>query len=51
LVKEDAPAKVMEAPMIEAVDTKSRAKGMNKFWDKFKNNLLELFKEEGDKEM
>jgi cell division protein FtsA len=32
------------------VNTTGR-KGMTKFWDKFKNNLLELFKEEGDKEM
>jgi cell division protein FtsA len=51
LVKDDAPAKMMEAPVVEAIDTKTRTKGMNKFWDKFKNNLLELFKEEGDKEM
>jgi hypothetical protein len=32
------------------VNTAGR-KGMYSFWDKFKNNLLELFKEEGDKEM
>ena len=43
-------------PLIEerlattSVNTQPR-KVMNKFWDKFKNNLLELFKEEGDKDL
>ena len=32
---------------VQSVDVKERIKGM-KFWDKFKNNLIDLFKEEED---
>jgi cell division protein FtsA len=49
LVKEEQEVNVIETPVAKEVDTKPR-KSMNKFWDKFKNNLLELFKEEGDKD-
>lgn len=46
--------KPLEAPILETkekgVNTAGR-KGMHKFWEKFKNNLLELFKEEGDKDL
>jgi cell division protein FtsA len=55
LVKEDQPEmRPLEVPVAEVketVDTTGRRKGMTKFWDKFKNNLLELFKEEGDKDL
>lgn len=34
----------------EAVDTRKR-KGLNPFWDKFKNSLIDLFKEETDMEI
>jgi cell division protein FtsA len=52
LVKEEPLLQTLEAPVIdkERVNTTGR-KGMTKFWDKFKNNLLELFKEEGDKDL
>src|SRR3954462_4209553 len=54
LVKEDEPeVGRLEVPVTEhkeRVNTAGR-KGMQKFWDKFKNNLLELFKEEGDKDL
>ena len=32
------------------VDTKKR-RGLNNFWDKFKENIIDLFKEEGDMEI
>jgi cell division protein FtsA len=32
------------------VDTKKR-KGLNNFWDKFKDGIIDLFKEEGDMEI
>src|SRR4051794_175216 len=54
LVKEDEP----ELRPLEPVETEAKQKvntaarkGMTKFWEKFKNNLLELFKEEGDKDL
>jgi cell division protein FtsA len=34
----------------EVVNMKGR-KNINGFWDKFKNNLIELFKEEEDKQI
>ncbi|CAN5242606.1 cell division protein FtsA [soil metagenome] len=34
----------------ETVDTKKR-KGLNSFWDKFKDGIIDLFKEEGDMEI
>jgi len=36
-----------EAVAASGIDVKERVKGM-KFWDKFKNNLIDLFKEEED---
>src|SRR3954470_11534329 len=54
LVKEDEPeTRPLETPDVEPkgkINTAAR-KGMTKFWEKFKNNLLELFKEEGDKDL
>ncbi|MCW3113492.1 MAG: cell division protein FtsA, partial [Segetibacter sp.] len=44
------PLEVPMAETNETVNTRGR-KGMTKFWEKFKNNLLELFKEEGDKDL
>jgi cell division protein FtsA len=32
------------------VDT-GRRKGLNSFWDKFKDSIIDLFKEEGDMEI
>jgi cell division protein FtsA len=34
----------------DMVDTKKR-KGLNNFWDKFKDGIIDLFKEEGDMEI
>lgn len=34
----------------ESIDVKKR-KGLNSFWDKFKDGIIDLFKEEGDMEM
>ena len=35
---------------IERIDTAKR-KGLNTFWDKFKDSLIDMFKEEEDKEI
>ena len=45
-------AMVAETPVAvtEMVDTKKR-KGLNNFWDKFKDSIIDLFKEEGDMEI
>jgi cell division protein FtsA len=53
LVKGDgSELRPLEVPVQtkEKINTGAR-KGMTKFWEKFKNNLLELFKEEGDKDL
>lgn len=34
-----------------SVDVNKRKKGLNSFWDKFKDSIIDLFKEEGDTEM
>ena len=34
----------------DMVDTRKR-KGLNNFWDKFKDGIIDLFKEEGDMEI
>src|SRR5690349_8918135 len=53
LVKEEAVApqkeQLAEGPV--AVDVAQRKKGLNSFWDKFKDSIIDLFKEEGDREM
>jgi cell division protein FtsA len=33
------------------VDVAKRKKGLNSFWDKFKDSIIDLFKEEGDREI
>ena len=38
------------AVLKDVVDTKKR-RGLNNFWDKFKENIIDLFKEEGDMEI
>src|SRR4051794_34265865 len=38
------------AVLKDVVDTKRR-RGLNNFWDKFKENIIDLFKEEGDMEI
>lgn len=34
-----------------SVDVSKRKKGINSFWDKFKDSIIDLFKEEGDTEI
>lgn len=47
--EEELVGTVAQQPLVEKVNVQGR-KGIQKFWDKFKNNLLELFKEEGDQD-
>jgi cell division protein FtsA len=49
LKKSDAKTNSSEAKE-EKVDMKKR-KGLNNFWDKFKDSLIDMFKEEEDKEI
>jgi cell division protein FtsA len=53
LVKEEnvAPQKEQLADESVAVDVAKRKKGLNSFWDKFKDSIIDLFKEEGDREI
>ncbi len=52
LVKEQPVAETIAPQVLEEASVKTESsKSMTKFWDKFKNNLLELFKEEGDQEI
>ena len=52
LKKEEAVATKEEATLTAApVDISRRKKGLNSFWDKFKDSIIDLFKEEGDTEM
>src|SRR5207237_6019019 len=53
LVKEETAAPQKEQLVAEpvAVDVAQRKKGLNSFWDKFKDSIIDLFKEEGDREM
>jgi cell division protein FtsA len=51
LVKEEPVAETIAPQALEPKVKPEGRKSMTKFWDKFKNNLLELFKEEGDQEI
>src|SRR5947209_1134094 len=53
LVKEEniVPQKEPLAEESVAVDIAKRKKGLNSFWDKFKDSIIDLFKEEGDREI
>ncbi|HEX8334140.1 MAG TPA: cell division protein FtsA [Segetibacter sp.] len=52
LVNETRVETILPEVIAEPVKVKTEGrKSMQKFWDKFKNNLLELFKEEGDHEI
>jgi cell division protein FtsA len=52
LVNETRVDTILPEVIAEPVKVKTEGrKSMQKFWDKFKNNLLELFKEEGDQEI
>jgi len=53
LVKEESATTYKEQLAEEslAVDVAKRKKGLNSFWDKFKDSIIDLFKEEGDREM
>jgi cell division protein FtsA len=53
LVKEEnvAPQKEQLVEESVAVDISKRKKGLNSFWDKFKDSIIDLFKEEGDREI
>ncbi len=50
LRKNDVANDIKEVVKDEIVDTRKR-KGLNSFWDKFKENIIDLFKEEGDIEI
>lgn len=51
LKKEDVEEKIaVEQIAEETIDVKKR-KGLNSFWDKFKDGIIDLFKEEADQEM
>ncbi|MDQ2753770.1 MAG: cell division protein FtsA [Bacteroidota bacterium] len=47
----DAKEKTAVATASSSVDISKRKKGLNSFWDKFKDSIIDLFKEEGDMEM
>ena len=55
LKKEEPVAAIIEpevaAASVSAADMNRRKKGLNSFWDKFKDSVIDLFKEEGDAEM
>lgn len=53
LVKEENVASQKEQLAEESmeVDVSKRKKGLNSFWDKFKDSIIDLFKEEGDREI
>jgi len=53
LVKEEnvAPQKEQFAEEPTPVNVDKRKAGLNSFWDKFKDSIIDLFKEEGDREM
>ena len=54
MLKKEEPAFVKETAAFTApasVDISNRKKGLNSFWDKFKDSIIDLFKEEGDTEM
>jgi len=50
LKKNESVAETIAIPRKETVDT-ARRKGLNSFWDKFKDSIIDLFKEEGDMEI
>src|SRR5689334_10947043 len=50
LRKEEFVAETTAVLKDNIVDTKKR-RGLNNFWDKFKENIIDLFKEEGDMEI
>ncbi len=54
-LKKEEPVAAKESIAVAAaspaVDISKRKKGLNSFWDKFKDSIIDLFKEEGDMEM
>jgi cell division protein FtsA len=50
LKKDGSVAETIAITKKETVDT-GRRKGLNSFWDKFKDSIIDLFKEEGDMEI
>jgi cell division protein FtsA len=50
LKKDESVAETIAISRKETVDT-GRRKGLNSFWDKFKDSIIDLFKEEGDMEI
>jgi cell division protein FtsA len=53
-LKKEGPVTMKETEVLTAapaVDISKRKKGLNSFWDKFKDSIIDLFKEEGDTEM
>ncbi len=54
ILKKEEPVTTQGAAVVIAppmVDVSKRKKGLNSFWDKFKDSIIDLFKEEGDTEM
>lgn len=52
LVKEQPRTEIKpEESLPKEVDTTKRKKGLNNFWEKFKDGLIDLFGEEGDKDI
>ena len=53
ILKKEEAATVKDTLVAEpvSVDINKRKKGLNSFWDKFKDSIIDLFKEEGDTEM
>ncbi len=54
ILKKEEPSFQKETVAVAAspaVDISKRKKGLNSFWDKFKDSIIDLFKEEGDMEM
>lgn len=51
LKKEELAETVVKEPVAEATVDMRKRKGINSFWDKFKDGIIDLFKEEGDHEI
>ncbi len=53
-LKKEEPVLARDTAVLTApasVDISKRKKGLNSFWDKFKDSIIDLFKEEADTEM
>jgi cell division protein FtsA len=50
LKKEEVKTDIKEVKKPK-INITARTKGLNNFWDKFKDSLIDMFKEEEDKEI